>query len=197
MGRPKGTDIIWKAIRLCRSDFDVIQVEWFDESTSEELEIKKQLLKDMPPQIKLIPMIKRNDMPQYYNHVDAVLGNMRIGTFALVELEAVFCRKPVLQYTDPDIKIIINGREAKSPFIPYSNEPKDIALVIDKIVESKDFRDKLAHAEYNFVNELCDPNIIGEWWDNLFLSHGMVVEQNFIKNYGRTSSFEKTYRLGL
>ena len=41
MGRPKGTDLIWKALPLCKSDFEIIQVDWYDVSTNEELEIKK------------------------------------------------------------------------------------------------------------------------------------------------------------
>lgn len=168
MGKPKGTDIIWKSLPLCKTDFEIVQVDWFDESTKEELEIKKQLQKDMPAQVKLVPLIKREDMPKYYNFADAVLGNMRIGTFALVELEAVFCKKPVVQYTDPKIRLIMDGNEVKSPFLPYSNEPKDIAETIDKVVESKEFRDKLFKAEYDFAKEFSDPYAVGEWWDNLF-----------------------------
>lgn len=168
MGRPKGTDLIWKALPLCKSDFEIIQVNWFDESTKEELEIKKQLQKDMPAQVKLVPLIKREDMPKYYNFADAVLGSMRIGTFALVELEAVFCKKPVIQYTDLKIRLVIDGKDVKSPFPPYFNEPKDIAEMIDKIVESREFRDRLFQDEYNFVREFSDPDAVGEWWDNFF-----------------------------
>ena len=168
MGRPKGTDIVWKALPFCKTDFEVIQVDWFDESTKEELEIKKQLQKDMPPQIKLVPLIKREDMPKYYNFADAVLGNMRIGTFALVELEAVFCKKPVIQYTNPEIRLTMDGKEVKSPFLPYSNEPKDIAETIDKIVELKEFRDELFKKEYEFAKEFSNPFAVGEWWDSLF-----------------------------
>ena len=45
MGIPKGTDLIWKAIQLCNSDFEVIQVNWFDESTSEELKMKEETIR--------------------------------------------------------------------------------------------------------------------------------------------------------
>ena len=159
---------MWKALRLCKSDFEIIQVNWFDESTNEEMKIKKDLLQSMPPQIKLVPMIKREDMPKYYNFADAILGNMRIGSFALVELEGVFCKKPVIQYTDPKIKIVINKKETKSPFVPYSNDPKNIAEIIDKVVESKEFRDELFEAEYRFTKEISEPHLVAEWWDILF-----------------------------
>ena len=168
MGIPKGTDLIWKAIQLCNSDFEVIQVNWFDESTKEELAIKKELLKNKPSQVKLVPMIKRNDMSKYYNFSDAVIGNMRIGTFALVEIEAVLCNKPVIQYSNHEIKINVDNQEVKSPFLPYSNNPQDIADIIDKVVTSKEFREKLLEKEREFVQKISDPNLIAEWWDDLF-----------------------------
>ena len=43
MGKPKGTDLLWKALEYCKTDFDILQVEWFDESTDEELNIKKNI----------------------------------------------------------------------------------------------------------------------------------------------------------
>ncbi len=168
IGKPKGVDLMWRAFRLCKSDFEVIQVNWFDESTSEELEIKKEMLKDVPPQVKLIPMINRADMPRYYNFADAILGNLRIGTFALVELEGVFCGKPVIQYTNPDMKVRIREQDVVPPFLPYSNEPEQIAELIDKIVTSEKFRDELFNRQYNFAKELSDPHLVAEWWDNLF-----------------------------
>lgn len=168
MGRPKGTDLIWKALSLCKSDFEIIQVNWFDVSTEEELAIKEELLKNKPSQVKLIPMIKRNDMVKYYNFSDAVIGNMRIGTFSLVELEAVFCNKPVIQYTNPEIKINVDNQEIESPFVPYSNDPQEIANIIDKIVTSKKFRDSLFLKEYEFIQKVSNPNLVSEWWDNLF-----------------------------
>jgi len=113
-------------------------------------------------------MIQRKDMPRYYKFADAVIGNMRIGTYGLVELEGVFCKTPVIQYTDPSMKIIVNGKDVKSPFLPYSNDPKTIAEVIDNIVTSKDFRDELMQKEYNFVKEIADPEKVAAWWDDLF-----------------------------
>lgn len=168
MGRPKGTDLIWGALKLCKSDFEIIQVEWFDEKLNEEKMIKKQLLENLSPQVKLVPMIKREDMTRYYMFSDAVLGNMRIGSHALVEFEGVFCGKPVIQYANPDMKVIIDDKEIIPPFLPHSNDPKAIAETIDRVVTSKEFRDKLFEEEYKFVKEVGDPDKCAEWWDNFF-----------------------------
>ena len=43
----KGTDLLWKALKLCKTDFEILQVNWFDESTDEELKIKEQLLNEL------------------------------------------------------------------------------------------------------------------------------------------------------
>ncbi len=40
--------------------------------------------------------------------------------------------------------------------------------MIDKVVESKEFREKLFDNEYEFVNKIADPVKCAEWWDNLF-----------------------------
>jgi glycosyltransferase involved in cell wall biosynthesis len=168
MGIPKGTDILWKALRYCKTDFQILQVDWRDTGTDEENRTSLQLRENLPPQVKLIPMIKRKDMPSYYYWADAVIGNLRIGSFEYVELEGVICGKPVVSFTDKSFKMILEGTELQSPFLPEDNDPKIIAEVIDNIVSSADFREKLYKKEYEFVKEITDPNKAAEWWDSLF-----------------------------
>ena len=176
IGLPKGYDIIWKALSLCKSDFEILQVNWYDKKTPEEQKNSQILLATMPKQVKLIPMMKREDLAKYYAFADAVIGQMRIGIGAAVEREAALCKKPVLQYSNPDMKYIINGKEISEPFLPKSQEPKELANLIDKIVESKEFRDNLAEEEYNFVRELADPHKAAMEWDDLF--------ETLFKKYG-------------
>ena len=168
MGTPKGTDLLWKALSLCKTNFEIIQVNWFDESNEEELKIKEKLLEKIPFQVKLVPMIKRSNMINYYNFADAVIGNMHGGYTELVELEGIMCKKPVLQYQSKKMTMIIKNKEILPPFYPLSNNPKDIAKAIDKIVESKEFREQLVIQQSEFIKDFSDPDFIGEWWDNIF-----------------------------
>jgi len=170
MGHPKGTHLIWEALPMCKSDFEVIQVEWYGKTQEEEIRLNKELSKNIPSQVKFVPMIKRKDMPKYYRFADAVLGhfNPKIFIPELVECEAALCKKPVIQYVDPNKTVIIDGKKITPPFKPNSMEPKIIAETIDMIVESKEFREKLAEDEYNFVKEFNDPEKIIEWWEDLF-----------------------------
>ena len=168
MAISKGTDILWKALRYCKTDFKILQVDWRDTGTDEENKTSLRLRENLPPQVELIPMIKRKDMPSYYCRADAVIGNLIIGSFEYVELEAVICKKPVISFTDKSFKIILEGIELQSPFLPESNDPKIIAKIIDKIVLSEDFRETLYQQEYEFVKEITDPIKAAEWWDSLF-----------------------------
>jgi glycosyltransferase involved in cell wall biosynthesis len=169
IGLAKGFDIIWEALKLCKSDFDVLQVEWFlGQRTKEEREINANLVKNMPSQVKLIPIIKKEEIGNYYAFADAVIGQMKNGLGAAVEREAVYCKKPVVQYADPKIKFEVNGNYTNSTFLPHSNNPKEVAYVIDKIVLSKEFREKLIDEEYNFVKKIADPEMIANKWDDLF-----------------------------
>jgi hypothetical protein len=76
--------------------------------------------------------------------------------------------KPVINFTDEKIKILIDGKEVKSPFIPDNNEPENIAKIIDEFVLSKEFRNDIFRKEFDFVKKISDPNKAGEWWDSLF-----------------------------
>ena len=169
IGLAKGFDIIWEALKLCKSDFEILQVEWFlGQRTKEEREINANLIKNIPSQVKLIPVMKKEEIANYYAFADAIIGQMKNGLGAAVEREAVYCKKPVVQYADPKIKFEVNGNYINSTFLPNSNNPKDVADVIDNIVLSQEFREKLIDEEYDFVRKIADPHIIAKKWDDLF-----------------------------
>ena len=64
--KPKGTDILWEALKYCKTDFEVLTVDWFGETTPEEKNFKKKLLDNIPKQIKLIPPIKLKVLDHFY-----------------------------------------------------------------------------------------------------------------------------------
>lgn len=168
IGLEKGFDVIWKALRLCRSDFEVLQVKWFIERTPEEKESNEALMKDVPSQVKFIPLIKRQDVVRYFMWADAILGQMRVGIQGGIERDAAFCKKPVVCYTDSNKTAVLDGRKIIPPFLPQSNDAYEVAKVIDKVVESKEFRDDLARHEFEYVQELCGPEKVANDWDNIF-----------------------------
>ena len=168
LGLGKGTDILWEAIKYCKTDFDIIQVDWRGVSQDQDKKTSLKLRESRPKRVKLIPMIKRNEITKYYAWADAVIGNLRMGYFENIEQEAIFCKKPVISYVDKSIQYILENKQLESQFLPTSNEPKEIAKVIDKVVESKEFRDDLLKREREFVLEIANAEKIAQWWDSLF-----------------------------
>lgn len=168
IGLEKGFDIIWEALRLCKSDFELLQVKWFTERTEEEKKINQKLLEDVPHQVKFIPLIKRNKLPNYIMFADAVLGQMRSGIQGSIERDSALCKKPVLCYTNPNMPLVIDGKEIIPPFLPKTRDPQDLAELIDKTVEFIEFREKLAKEEHNFVIEITNHEKTMKEWINVF-----------------------------
>ena len=106
MEKFKGTHLLWEALKFCKTDFEILCVEWFGERTDEEREFKKKLLKTKPKQITFVPLIDRSEIPKYYTFADAVIANLFFGSFELVGLESVMCGTPVIQYTDKKKDIV-------------------------------------------------------------------------------------------
>ena len=167
-GLEKGMDVIWEAINFTSTDFEILQVNWFDRRTPEENEIAERYIKNIPKKIKLIPMIKWDEMPKFYAWSDAVMGQMRF-RHGSIEREAVLCGKPVLHYSDPNEKFLINGTEYEASFLPKSKDPKELAKIIDRIVSDDEFRNNLLRKELEFIKKLTDRESIGIFWDELFI----------------------------
>lgn len=110
-------------------------------------------------------MIKRNEIPKYYNWCDAVIGNLKIGSFENVELEGALSKKPVISFVDNKIKIIFDKIELNSPFLLEKNDPSSIAEFLDRIVLEKELRENLTIEGYEFARKIADPEKSAEWWE--------------------------------
>ena len=168
IGLEKGTSILWDALRLCKSDFDVIQCEWYDETSKEAFEESQKMVENIPKQVKLIPKIPREDMPKYYAAYDGILGEMQLGLINNIEREASFFKKPVICYYNSNLKYLIDQKRITAPFLPNSNNPDEIASVIDKVVNSVKFREELAEKEFDFISEYGNPEKAAAEWDTVF-----------------------------
>ena len=195
-GLEKGIDKIWEAIELCKSDFELLQVKWFIEDTTvEEFSklgaINQKLVDEKPKKVRFIPLIKREELGKYFVAVDAIMGQMRSGIQGGIERDAAFCKKPVICYTDPKKPMIIDGKTIIPPFLPESNEPQEIANIIDSVVESKQFRDNLAEKEYEYIKKLSDPELVSKDWENIFMK---AFEKNEILDK-KLSMFDRLVNL--
>lgn len=179
----KGTDIIWKAIALSKSDFDFIQVDWLDKTIPFSKFEREELIKNKPGKVKLISKIPRDKIYEFYTNANALIGDMKIGYPNNIEREAALCKIPVLSYNNPEISFLIDDKEVKSPFLPQTKDPKVLAELMDKIVESEEFRNNLSNDEYEFIKELGDPHKAAHEWDSVFR-----LTKNNVKSIKKNSS---------
>jgi len=195
IGKEKGIEKIWKAISLCKSNFEILQIEWFIEKTNEEKKFKQEILETIPTQVKLIPLIERKELGKYFMFADAILGNMRSGFPQGIERDAAYCKRPVIAYCDVNQPMVVDGEKIIPPFLPDTDNPKRIAEIIDKIVLDEKFRNELAEKEYEYIKKISDPNIVIDEWENVFsrvikkykiidrkYSQKILIIENFISN---------------
>lgn len=167
IGLEKGFDVIWEALKLTKSDFRVLQVEWFIENTNEEKIFKEKILATKPKQIEFIPLIKRSELGKYFKYADAILGQMRTGSQGGIERDAAYCKKAVISYCDEKQKMNIENTYVQPPFLPRSRDPESLAKLLDKIVIDKQFREELAEKEYEYIKKLSNPTIVVEKWEKI------------------------------
>ena len=170
----KGYDKILEALPYCKSDFEILQVEWFDKRNKKEIEFMEKVLESKPDKITFVPLMSRDNVARYFAFSDAVLGSMNIGFPEGIEREAVFCNRPVIAYNNSNYDYFLDGNKEKSPFLPTTRDPKDIAKIIDLVVESHEFREKLFEEEFEFIKKIGEPYQAAAEWDKLF-------EENFKK----------------
>ena len=111
--------------------------------------------------------MKREDLSRYFIFADAVIGQVS-GLQGSIERQALLCKKPLIHYLDPKYEFNINGKKVKTPFILKSNEPSEIASVIDTIVDSQKIRDKISEDGFDFIQKISNPAKIAKEWDDIF-----------------------------
>ena len=75
-------------------------------------------------------------------------------------------------------------KNIESPFLPKSRNARELADLIDKIVESKEFRDDLAAKEYEYIKNLSTPELVMKDWESIFQTF-----HNKYKTINRKTSF--------
>lgn len=165
----KKLDLFFKAVDFCKTNFEVLQVEWFDQRTEEELKTNRKLFEDRPSKIKSIPLVKKEDMKKFYDSVDGVIGDQAYeDSFGFVEMEASLMKKPLVKYTKPNAVVNLDNKTIEMPFVPKSQNLLEFAKTVDRIVEDESFRENLIQDQFNFIKLISNPEKVGEEWDSLF-----------------------------
>ena len=132
MDRWKGHEIIWEALRLMRNR-DRVTVYQSDWGWEPEYSYFKR---HAPENVRFIPVVSRDRIASHYRGATLVMGQMKIGHFGMVEVEATACGAPVLVY-------LLDG---STPFLPKHNDPQSLAETIDRLVEDEALRARYARS---------------------------------------------------
>lgn len=151
----KGQLIMWDAIRLIKSDFVVLQTDW---GIGEYYETA---IKTKPDKVKIIPKVKRDNMPSYLASADALLGQISLTSCGSTEREAALCKVPIFCYAPFSFS-------EDDPFYKKSKNPSDIAEYIDRIVTDKNFREELIRIQNEWVKKTFDNNRSTSQWQEVF-----------------------------
>tara|TARA_B100001540_G_scaffold117228_2_gene105128 strand:+ start:4047 stop:5288 length:1242 start_codon:yes stop_codon:yes gene_type:complete len=193
IGPEKGIERLWKAISLTESDFEVLQVEWYIQRTNQEKQFNEKLLENMPSKVKLIPLINRNELGKYISFCDGILGQMETGMQGAIERDSAFCKKPVLSYTNSSKPSLIDGEEIIPPFEPKTNDPKIISKMIDKVVESAEFRNELIEKQFSYIKELSEPEFAMKRWEKCLENIQSKNKSKKRQRVGLTLFFEMVF----
>lgn len=151
----KGQIIMWDAIRLTKSEFIVLQTDWGSG------EYYEKSLATKPDKVKIIPKVKRENMPNYLASVDALLGQISKTSVGSTEREAALCNTPVFCYAPYSFS-------ENDPVYRESKEPRDIARYIDRMVTDKNFRDELRKKQGEWVRNTFDNKKTVKQWLEVF-----------------------------
>lgn len=151
----KGQILLWDVIKLTRSDFVVLQTDWGTGEYYQDAMTKK------PEKVKIIPKIRREDMPSYYVSSDAVLGQIGLYDSSSIERESILCGKTVFSHT-------LQTLTDDEPFYNESKSPLEMAKYIDRIVEDKNFREELARNQSEWVKKTFDNKHTASNWEEVF-----------------------------
>jgi glycosyltransferase involved in cell wall biosynthesis len=129
----KGHDLIWKAIETMknRGRVDVLQPKWgFGD-------FYKEMLQTAPPEVRFVPVVAQDRMPEMYAKADIVLGQMNEqGVYGTTEIEAALIGLPVTTFV-PAV-----ATHGPSPFLPSVRSAVELARVLDKLIEDLAFREE-------------------------------------------------------
>jgi len=150
----KGQRLLWKAIKLTKSDFKVIQIDW---GTGDYYE---KAIKEKPDNVELISTIVHEQMPSYYASLDGLLGCISSAYVPSIEREAILCGMPVFCYSP-------FGFTDSDPFYKKSTKPEDISQYLDRFVQDNDFRNDLQNEQNIWINKVFDNKKLAKKWHSV------------------------------
>ncbi len=107
-----------------------------------------------------IPFVNANKLQYYYNLADVIVDQFSIGSFGMITVEAMMCRKPILLTLDEEIfkqcyKEIPGG-------LINTNTEEGILKALNDLEANLDLREKLGNKNFEWVNKYWNTEVLTE-----------------------------------
>lgn len=152
----KGADVILDAVRTIRQHQPDVSVVSFGGSPRYE-SIAREL------GVSLLPRMERTSLARELSRASIVIGQQRIGSLGLSELEAMACERPVLARVDI-------GRYPAAPPIVSTLGAADLAAACIDLLEDAPASAAMGSAARKYVLEHHAPSAVARTLDRLYRS---------------------------
>lgn len=107
--------------------------------------------KDLQSKVKLLGRISDEDLPNYYQAIDlyCLSSTMKTEAFAIVQVEAMAARKPVVSTRIPGSGVAWVNADQESGITVAPHSSKALCNAFRKILEDKELYDRLAQGARN------------------------------------------------
>jgi glycosyltransferase involved in cell wall biosynthesis len=132
----KGIDILLKAIKISRKEFNNIKLYIIGYHSENKIKIIKMIKKlNLENEVLILGNISKEELIKYYHNCRALVLPSRFEPFGLVILEAFACSKPVIASRVGGIPEIVNE---KNGILFKAEDANELAKAIIKIMKMDD-----------------------------------------------------------
>ena len=132
----KGIDILLKAIKISRKEFNNIKLYIIGDHSENKIKIIKIIKKlNLENEVLILGNISKEELIKYYHNCRALVLPSRFEPFGLVILEAFACSKPVIASRVGGIPEIVNE---KNGILFKAEDANELAKAIIKIMKMDD-----------------------------------------------------------
>jgi len=132
----KGIDILLKAIKISRKEFNNIKLYIIGDHSENKIKIIKMIKKlNLENEVLILGNISKEELIKYYHNCRALVLPSRFEPFGLVILEAFACSKPVIASRVGGIPEIVNE---KNGILFKAEDANELAKAIIKIMKMDD-----------------------------------------------------------
>jgi glycosyltransferase involved in cell wall biosynthesis len=132
----KGIDILLKAIKISRKEFNNIKLYIIGDHSENKIKIIKMIKElNLENEVLMLGNISKEELIKYYHNCRALVLPSRFESFGLVILEAFACSKPVIASRVGGIPEIVNE---KNGILFKAEDVNELAKAIIKIMKMDD-----------------------------------------------------------